>query len=291
MCCSAAPASGALLTYEGFDYATPNRVLGQSNPSTGNNWLLAAAGAASGDTTAINVASGSLTPPAALQPPVGNSAAITGSGNLSGAANRLAFASQTTGTIYYSLSLRVDSTADSNTGTGAFLVGLNNTGNAATTSNPSAVAARLQMHQDPDDPVNQYELAIVRNRGVSSLADIPTWIGNLNVGDTLFIVASIEIVAGTQNDVARLWINPDPTTFNDPLPPLATLTDASTGSGTDIGISSFLLRQGPAPHATVDEIRVGTDWMSVVTIPEPASLGLLLVGCTVFAARRRLTAR
>jgi hypothetical protein len=291
--CYSTPTGAALLAYEGFDYAAPQRVLGRSNLNTDTTWLLAAAGAAAGDTTAINVASGSLTPPAALQPAVGNSATITGSGNLSGAANRLAFnpagAGATTGTVYYSMSLRIDDLAGSNAGTGAFIAGLNNTGNAATGTNPSAVAARLQAHISPSDS-SKYELSIVRNRPISVVGDIPSWSAPLTVGDTIFIVASIEIVAGAGNDVARLWINPDPTTFNDPLPPPATITDAS-GGGTDIGIASFLLRQGPAPQATVDEIRIGTDWKSVVTIPEPATWGLMLISCGGFTWRRRCARR
>ena len=78
-----------------------------------SGWLLAAQTGTT-DTTGINVASGSLTPaPAAFQPPVGNSATIAGNGNLSGASDRLAFnpggTQITSGTVFYSMALRVDS--------------------------------------------------------------------------------------------------------------------------------------------------------------------------------------
>src|SRR6478609_8052106 len=102
---SCASLRAALILYEPFDDSTPNRVLGQANASTGTSWLLAAASTASGDTTAINVASGSLSVPAAISPPVGNSATVNGIGNLSGAADRLAFASTggaiTAGSVFF----------------------------------------------------------------------------------------------------------------------------------------------------------------------------------------------
>src|SRR6185312_5590710 len=89
---SCASVQAALILYEPFDDSTPNRVLGQANASTGTSWLLAA-GSSATDTTAINVASGSLSVPAPISTPVGNSATVNGTGNLSGAADRLAFAS------------------------------------------------------------------------------------------------------------------------------------------------------------------------------------------------------
>jgi hypothetical protein len=247
---------------------------------------LAADAGASGDTTAINVVSGNLTPPLSLQPATGNSAAITGIGNLSGASNRLAFNSAgtaiTSGTIYYSLTLRIDSVANSNTTTGGFFLGLNNTGNAAT-GNPGAAAARLQSRRDPTDGT-KYNLGVFRN--VNAAAAANSWSGPLTPGETLFVVGSYEIVSGNQNDIARLWINPG--SLGDASPPAATLTDSTTGTGTDINIASLLLRQSPAPFLTLDEIRVGTDWASVTAIPEASPLFvLLLVSALFFAVRAK----
>ena len=149
-----AHATAASLAYEPFDYTAGQRVLGQSNPSTGTCWLLAAGAAASGDTSAINVASGNLTPPAGMPAATGNSATITGVGNHSGAANRLAFASGvTSGSVYYSFELRIDSLDGSNNAGGGFFIGLNNTGNSATGTNPSAVAARASIPMTPPNTI------------------------------------------------------------------------------------------------------------------------------------------
>ena len=106
----------------------------------------------------------------------------------------------------------------------------------------------------------------------------------MTVGETLFVVASVEIVAGAFNDVSRLWINPS----DDATP--ATLTDGTFAigeSGTDIGLASIILRQSPAPFLTLDEIRVGTEWADVAPVPEPTALAALGLGAAVLLARRR----
>jgi hypothetical protein len=282
------PSFAGLIVYEPFDYTSGTRVLGQANPSTGTPWRLAAQSGTT-DTTAINVASGSLTPPPILTPAVGNSATINGNGNLSGAANRLAFNSSSTGfaadsgnTIYYSLLLRGDALTGSNNTIGGFFIGINNTGDTATTTNPSAVAARIQARVDPTD-ATKYDLGIFRN--VTAASGATSWSGPLDLSSTHFIVASIEQVTGTGNDIARIWIDPDPNTFGGPIAPIATRTDNSTG-GTDIGAFSIILRQSPAPFFSLDEIRVGTAW-SDVTVPEPTSISLLGLCISIGMLRRR----
>src|SRR5437763_4849683 len=82
----ASTASAGLIAYEPFDYNTGS-LLGQTNPSTGNSWLRAGTSA---NPTAINVVSGNLNVPPEMLPPLGNSLAITGIGDGSGASERLA---------------------------------------------------------------------------------------------------------------------------------------------------------------------------------------------------------
>jgi hypothetical protein len=284
-----AGASAELILYEPFDYPSGQRVLGQTNPSTGNPWRLAAA-VGTTDTTAINTAAGNLTAPPGLSDALGNSATITGVGNLSGATNRLGFPTGTGAntnsgeTVYYSLLLRIDDVSNSNTGVGGFFIGLNNLGDTASTPNPGSVAARLQVRQDPGD-TSKYNLGIVRQRAPDAANPITSWSGPMTPGETLFLVASSEMVPGNQNDIARLWINPDPSTFRDVTPPPATLIDNTTGIGTDIGAFSILLRQSPAPFLTLDELRVGDTWADV-TIPEPTTVVLVALGMLAWLPRR-----
>jgi hypothetical protein len=286
----ASGASAELLIYEPFDYPAGERVLGQTNPSTGTPWRLAAASTAGGDTTAINTDSGNLTPPPGLSPAVGNLAKITGVGNLSGAANRLALPAGTGSNppatdeveYFYSLLLRIDDVSNSTTGIGGFFIGFNNLGDTDSTPNPGSVAARLQVRQDPGD-TSKYNLGIVRQRAATA-ADVD-WTGPMTPGETLFLVASSRLVPGLQNDVSSLWINPPRSSYRDASPPPATIFDDSTGTGTDLGVFSIILRQSPAPFLTLDELRVGTTWRDV-TIPEPTTLGLLAIGAVSLLLRR-----
>jgi hypothetical protein len=274
-----ARANAALLAYEPFDYPA-GPLLGQTNASTGNNWLRAGVSAAP---TAINVTAGSLTPPLPLQPAVGNALAITGIGDNSGSCERLALPSPfTTGTMYYSMALRIDALTGSNATTGGFAFGFNNTGNSSQVTNPTAAGARLQLRIDPGD-ATKYNIGIFTN--VSATAAATSWSGPLIVGDTQYIVASYEMLAGAGNDVARIWINPAVGDLGAPTAPTPSFT--GTG-GTDLSsISSILVRQSPAPHLTMDEIRVGDDWASATSIPEPAAMGMLSLASALMLRRKR----
>ncbi len=226
---------------------------------------------------------------------IGNSLAITGSGDVSGSTDRLPFFQGsgqgiTSGTVYYSFALRVDDLTGSNNGIGGFFISFNNTGNASQTTNPSVVPARIQSRIDPSD-ASKYDLGIFN---ITASAGSSSWAPALTVGTTHFIVAGYTFNTGsTTDDVSSLWIDPDPNTFLGGIPPAATVTgtggDTTTGSGFSVpDIASLLLRQSPAPKLTLDEIRIATDWTSV-TSPEPGTGVLLLLssfflGCI---ARRR----
>jgi hypothetical protein len=294
-CCVTTTARAALLQYEPFDYANVGgSIEGQTAP-TGGTWVAAYSSAVAPGL--IKVAAGSLATPAPILPALGNSVEIDGGPSSvgtnptqAGKALRLPLgdgvAQDAGGTIYYSMALRIDELTGSTNVVGGFFLALNNSA-TATTTNPTAGAARLQARIDPLDPT-KYNLGVFRN--VNATAAAPSWSGPLTVGETLFVVGSYESVAGTQNDIARLWINPNPSTFADPaFSPLSTpptLIDSSTGSGTDIGVFSILLRQSAAPHLTLDELRIGTDWASV-TVPEPCTLVMMALGIAGVGRFRR----
>jgi hypothetical protein len=116
-------------------------------------------------------------------------------------------------------------------------------------------------------------------------------------GETVLIVGAYEFVAGSFNDVARMWINPNPADFGSALPPTATLTAAPGGSVADssANVLAFNLRNvntvGTPTGVLFDELRVGTSWADVMpsAVPEPGValfLGLGLSGLLLRSRRR-----
>jgi MYXO-CTERM domain-containing protein len=276
ICVYAAPvmAQSPLILYEPFNYNDVGTTLEGKMDAAGDTWVGAYGSAVA--PSLITVGTGSLTMPAQLPAAVGNSAALDGGPSTvatnpqqAGKALRLPFptgtgvAADSGGTIYYSMALRVNDLTGSNNTNGGFFFSLNNS-TAATTSNPSSAPGKLQMRIDPTD-ATKFNIGVFRN--VNAAAAATSWSSALNVGDTYFLVGSVEAVAGLQNDPARLWINPAASTYGntmfDPTTTPPTLIDNSTGSGTDVGLFSVLLRQSVAPHLTLDELRVGTTWASV----------------------------
>lgn len=296
----AAEASAALFLHEEFNYGNTGSTLeGQVNQPENVSWLGAYVAPAP---SKIQVGSGNLNLPSPMPPSSGNSAKIIGTTvgtnntETSGKALRMPFGPGTPtpgvavnsgGTIYYSLAVRADAFTFTNNINGGFFVGLNNS-TTATAQNPTAAAARLQARIDPTD-ATKFNLGIFRN--VAATAAATSWSGPLTVGDTIFVVASYESVAGNQNDVARLWINPDPGTFADanfsPATTPPTVIDNTAGTGLDIGVFSVLLRQSPTPDFTLDELRVGETWADVTPIPEPGALGLAALGVPALRRRQR----
>jgi hypothetical protein len=215
---------------------------------------------------------------------VGNALALTGSGDNSGSTDRLNLGALiNSGTVYYSFTMRVDNLTGSNNGIGGLFMSFNNTGNASQTNNPTVTPARLQGRIDPTD-ASKYDIGVFN---VTATAGSSSWAPAMTVGSTHFIVVGYTFNTGSAiDDVASLWIDPDPSTFTPGTPPTPTVT----GTGGDVaspGIQSFLLRQSPAPQMTLDEIRIGTDWTSV-TVPEPATCVLLLSSafCALITRRR-----
>ncbi len=293
--------SAALYLHEEFNYEPAGSTIeGKINSPEGQTW---GSGYLAPAPENIQVAGGNLAMPSPMPAATGNSAKILGttvSTNdtlTSGKALRLPFggspatgvAANSGGTVYYSLAVRADAFTFTNNTNGGFFVGLNNSA-VATGSNPTAAAARLQSRVDPTDGT-KFNLGIFRNVGAAAAAT--SWSGPLTVGDTLFLVASYEAVPGLQNDIARLWINPDSSTLGDesfsPLTTPPTVVDNPTtpATGTDIGIFSILLRQSPTPDFTLDELRVGTTWADVTPVPEPTALAGLGLGAAGLMARRR----
>jgi hypothetical protein len=202
------------------------------------------------------------------------------------------FTESTNPTLYFSLLLQVPADAatygTSNT-TGSFLTGFqynpSNLSNAGMTSTPAGAAGVLLIRRVGDAaPGTGYNLGIAFRDTPSSATGASARVFDasheLHGGDTVFVVGKLQINAGSQNDVASLFLNPDPTAaepaaanaVSDAAVILAGSTtnydymyNNSNGGQIETKIRSFFLRSnGVEPtNINIDELRVGTTWADV----------------------------
>ena len=240
----------AQLLHEPFTY-TPDVALGLSVQSNGV-WQKVN----SGDSILIEAGNLSYT---GLPASTGNRINFGGSGT----DYYTSFTNQTAGTIYYSFLLNVATVAPLST-TGDYFTGYIE--NGSTTN----YFARTWMKSDG---AGGYLLGI--NPG-SNTANTQWASTALAQGSTYLVVVAFEIVAGTQNDIAKIWINP---TVGSPEPTAdATSNNSLSGAANDpsSGIQRLLLRQGSSSAAAgalqMDELRVGTTWADVTPNASSPSL-------------------
>ena len=286
LCLGTLAANAALLVYDPFNYSPVGADLTNQSPDGGATlWNVTGTNGVSG-TDPITIAGGSLSI-AGLAPSIGNSITYGGLG----LTNRISLGSIfTSGTLYYSFALQVTDLSNLST-TGGFLAGFNTSiGDQA--AQPSQVGARVVTRASG---TGGFQVGVDKSSGgAMSFVMDPTI---FNLGDTIFVVGSYTFISGgTTNDEARMWVNPDPSTFGlENAPPTSLFSTAINDvnlSGA-IQIQSFLFRQGNAtavPNALIaDELRVGTTWADVTpAIPEPSAVMLLsLVGSAGLFLRRR----
>lgn len=228
------PALG-LPYYEPFAYAEASN-LGQSQQWSNNN---------TGDN--IIVAGGTLTPAYPGLNPSTTGYAIFGGDGLDCST---AFTSTTTGTIYYSFIMNVNTMAGVTDVNGGYF---------ATFGSGSSTFGGTLWTKRVDDGV--YNLGLEVRTGTAANT---TWTTDAyTAGQTVFVVVGYTFgdPATASDDTVNLWVNP---TING-AQPAATITDTHTG--TDLtSISNFILRQdstGETPSMSVDELRIGTTWAQV----------------------------
>jgi len=281
------PAQAALL-YDGFDYAGGVALSGQTNNNVSPplTWAYVGTGANSADP---KTTTGSLSY-TGLPASVGNS--ILTDRTQSGVSRIALPFAQTAGTVYYSMIVKVnDITGLTNTTTGSFLAGLNNT--TGTGASITSAGASLMIHRDAVD-TSGYNLGVAVS---TANADRIFETVDRTVGQTLFVVAAYQFNPNTDDDNSYLWINPAASTFgtnNIPAPDVTSSGIASVGTASDIPLnqltSVFLRNNGVEPNQIqIDELRVDTSWAGVTgAVPEPGSAALLVVaGITSLSRRRR----
>jgi hypothetical protein len=268
----------ALSFYDSFDYtagellAPVGNTAGQYNIAYDSNWYDA------GPTSlTVNkppgIANGGLSYEGLST--AGNSVSFDAS-QIGSARIQIAPTALSSGTVYWSGLLRVNSINTLTTGAnGMLLAGFNNTAGYQSTT-PSAIGAVLRIRQDSVDS-SVYHIGTGMNSG--------TGVGNVQFdnatsyseGQTVFVVASYQFVSGTANDVAQMWINPNLSDFGADSAPTPTLVSAPGLADSFTSLLSFDLRNVNtvgAPSVQFDELRVGDTWADVTSVPEPGT-GLL----------------
>jgi hypothetical protein len=272
--------------YEPFDYTSGAALSGSANSQSGQTWTYVGVGGATGADPTIG--SGGLAF-AGFPQGAGNSALTnrtqTGSSRIT-----LPF-SANSGTAYYSALVKVtDITNIGTAATGSFFGGLNVTPGAGGTGQSITTSGAALLIRGVTGAPGVYNLGV----GVSVANPDRTFENTQRLaGDTLLVVGAYEFRPGTDDDVAYLWINPDAGTFGAATPPAATITSdgaASVGTASDTAgpLLSFFFRNNSVEPQTIqiDELRVGTSWADVTTLPEPA-VGLAALGLISLLARRR----
>jgi hypothetical protein len=214
----------------------------------------------------ITNASGNLDV-AGLAPSSGNSIFFGGVGKSA----RLSLTSPiNSGTFYYSFALKVLDLTGAPSG-GGFIAGFNNS-IGTQTGQPTVIGTRLYLRPT----TGGFNLGVAKN---SSTATDWVWDGTVySVNQTVFVVGSYTFttVGNSTDDICKMWLNPDPSTFGAPVPPPPTLTATS---GSDISanqIASFVFFQRGStvePAAMLaDELRLDSSWAGVT----PAAAPLLI---------------
>jgi hypothetical protein len=278
---SAGQASAAYLARDQFDY-TP-----VGSPLSGHDgWGIVTNTAGSPDPT---IASGSLSHPDRLAN-AGNSAELTGTG-ASGSSKVALSSTETTGTVYYSMLVNVSDISNlTNTTTGSFFAGFQpHTQVSPAVSSIATAAANLLIHRDVDN-ASAYNLGVAATTGNADRVFSTT---EFFQGDTVFVVVGYQMNPGADDDVAFLWLNPNPLTYGALIAPLPDVTsNGALSTGNDHGpVASFYLRNnGVEPDFTlVDDLRVATTWDEVtrLVVPEPSAIAMAVVGLLGVLTRRR----
>ena len=221
-----------LLLEENFDYPVGTQLVGT------NGWTQ------QGTTTTnpIMVESGNLSYPSYVSSNIGNYVTI----NNSGQDAYKAFASQNSGTVYCAFLVNV---SDAQTTGDYFFAFEPSPGNTSYTG-------RLFIKKDASS--SNFAFGISKGTEAAFYTNF-----DYSLNTTYLVVVKYEMIAGSQNDVISVFINP--TLSSEPLSPTVSTAGESTGDPSALG--AILLRQGAptsAPTLKIDGIRVATTWNEAV---------------------------
>jgi hypothetical protein len=279
-----------LLFYDSFNYGPSGVSLGTAGSPT---WVK---NGTSPDPTVQNI--GGLTYPGlavssdtvSLQ--YDGSGVNAGSGAPAATDGHAISAGITSGSLYYSLLLKVTAvqtaggngfaTAGNLTG-GSFMAGLQTLGAASAPTVGASAAPLLIRSGDGTQFSATYQLGTAKT---ATAADRQWYtLQAFNVDDTVFVVLKYTFDP-INGDSASLFLNPTPGASE----PAASLTvTAGTALTLNSGIQSFFVRNNSVePDALlIDELRIGDTWSDVTPVPEPGIVTLGSLGALAMLLRLR----
>jgi hypothetical protein len=242
------------LLYEGFDYATPAFIGGNTDVAgvSSNNWTTHSVTAT--QTTTIDIQDGSLTYPG-FAASTGNKVYLFSNANAVSRDVNRAFTSSAT-TLYYSALINIIDNAQL-TAVDNYFMHFGATAGASNTTLGARFGAKIA------STPNNFRFILGNISGGT-----PVYSDNgadLTFGTTYLVVVKYDI--SVNPTVATMWINP---TLGGTEP--AGGISNSTGTNPFASFASICLRNNATtPKAYIDEIRVGATWADVTPI---AAVGL-----------------
>ena len=244
----------ALPFYEPFAYTNFGARLGVDSFNGGDTW---------GNTRANpNLASGNLSYPNLLAS-AGNKITVGGgTAFCDDNGPRPNFASGVnSGSLYISFLLRIKSTL----GISALTADPADPGRCIVNLTSGGGTSRVLSIGLADD-AGTIRIGVVKwpkNFGPASLSSFLTNALSTDNTTTYFVVAKYEIVAGLDNDVVTMWLNPASAYFGGVTEDPGHKTEINTGTdGSSVSMSRFYIQQGY--DADLDELRIGRNWLDVV---------------------------
>lgn len=166
----------------------------------------------------------------------------------------------TSGQVYFSFILRVDSLGSS----------FNTLGTLAgfTTGTGTSFGSKINIQTNG---VGGFNLGTSKGGGATFGAFAAQ---NFSAGDTIFVVGRYTFLGGLgTDDTCDMWLNPDSGTFGSNAPPTATITGVGGGGSDLTQIDRFFFRSGGSTSSpsklVADEPRVGFTWAGVTTPARP----------------------
>ncbi|GAB4252074.1 MAG: hypothetical protein OHK005_19300 [Candidatus Methylacidiphilales bacterium] len=271
---------GALIAYEGFDYTSGSSINSANGGSGwGGSWSVSTFGSGSGSTVESVQSSGlSYTGVTSSGNSIGLDVDRPSGSNFRGIdVDRTLSSSVSSGTIWASWLYNSSEHSVSGSTSSWSVFALTFTG--GTNYN------RLEFGRDALSPWDSFQVGF---QGGPDPDDINLTSQTVTTGTTYLVTARIDFNTSGSNDSLYVWVNPS--TSSEPTIASALFSSTTLDFGALQGVrilSGFADGGGLVNNVTlVDEIRIGTDYLS--TVPEPSSLALLIGGAVaLFAIRLR----